>query len=107
MAAAAAILVFVIVVVSGSWPPVARWLLIGVTGLIAVGAALMASRGNSRESAAGVEVGNRIRSRGNVAIEDVSVDETKDNVRVGNDIVSRLGAQLRRIAVGRGSGPRK
>jgi hypothetical protein len=107
VAVAAAILVFALVALSSSWNPVLRWLLIGAAALVALAAAWLASQSKSRNATSGVEIGTGIRSGGGVGIEDIRVDPNSDNVRVGSDIKSRFGTHLRRITIGRYTGPRK
>jgi len=101
VAVAAATIVFLVAALSGALHSPLRWLLVVAVALVACGAAWLAARRISPTKVSGVEVGNRIRAKGNVDIQDVSVNPTGQNVAVGNDIRSKRGTRLRGITVGK------
>jgi ABC-type nickel/cobalt efflux system permease component RcnA len=106
-AVAAAAIVLLVAAVSGSLHGSLRWLLVIAVALVACIAAWLAARRISPAQVSGVEVGNRIRSKANVDIRDVSVGPTGENVSVGNDIRSKRSARLRGITVGKIRRPSK
>ncbi len=106
-AVAAAAIVLLVVAVSNSLSAPVRWLLVAVTALVAFSAAWLAARRISPGHGSGVEVGNRIRSGGDVHVEDVSVEPTSQGIRIGSDIRSKRSARLARIVVGKNRRPQK
>src|SRR4051794_8104592 len=107
VAVAAAAIVLLVAAVSGSLHGPLRWLLVVAVALVACGAAWLAARRISPAQVSGVEVGNRIRSKDDVNIQDISVGSTSENVSVGNDIRSKRGTRLRGINVGKIRRPSK
>jgi hypothetical protein len=107
VAVAAATIVLLVAALSGSLHGLLRWVLVIAVALVACVVAWLAARHTSPTQGSGIEVGNRIRSKENVDIRDVSVDRAAEDISVGNDIRTRRGVNIVGIRLGKAKGRSK
>lgn len=99
-AIAAGAIVLIVVAAGGSLSNVLKWVIVGATALAACGLAWWSSRRSSPGStSSGLEIANRIRSDGNVDLEDIDVGTPGQDARIGNDIRSKRDTRIKGISV--------
>jgi hypothetical protein len=104
VAVAAAVIVLMVAAVNGSLHGLLRWLLVIAVALVACVVAWLAARRVSGTRTSGVEIANRLQSKGNVDVQDISIESTGHDVSVANDIRSKRAILISKIRVGKARG---